>query len=51
MEYVPTLSSKISGEVRDADAKKKLRTQIKAINFGLAYGMGPFKLSRYATDI
>jgi len=32
---------------RDADAagKKKLRTQIKAINFGLAYGMGPFKLA------
>ena len=29
----------------DADAKKKLRTQIKAINFGLAYGMGPFKLA------
>ena len=28
-----------------ADAKKKLRTQIKAINFGLAYGMGPFKLA------
>ena len=29
----------------DADGKKKLRTQIKAINFGLAYGMGPFKLA------
>ena len=29
----------------DADEKKKLRTQIKAINFGLAYGMGPFKLA------
>ena len=29
----------------DADGKKKLRTQIKTINFGLAYGMGPFKLS------
>jgi DNA polymerase-1 len=27
------------------DEKKKLRTQIKAINFGLAYGMGPFKLA------
>lgn len=32
---------------RDADvnARKKLRTQIKTINFGLAYGMGPFKLA------
>ncbi len=32
---------------RDADPaeKKSLRTQIKAINFGLAYGMGPFKLA------
>ena len=32
---------------RNADAvgKKKLRTQIKTINFGLAYGMGPFKLA------
>jgi len=29
----------------DASARKKLRTQIKAINFGLAYGMGPFKLA------
>tara|TARA_Y100000361_G_scaffold27755_1_gene22764 strand:+ start:13672 stop:15420 length:1749 start_codon:yes stop_codon:yes gene_type:complete len=29
----------------DADEKKRLRTQIKAINFGLAYGMGPFKLA------
>ena len=29
----------------DADARKNLRTQIKAINFGLAYGMGPFKLA------
>jgi len=29
----------------DGDEKKKLRTQIKAINFGLAYGMGPFKLA------
>jgi DNA polymerase-1 len=29
----------------DADARKSLRTQIKAINFGLAYGMGPFKLA------
>lgn len=29
----------------DPDARKKLRTQIKAINFGLAYGMGPFKLA------
>ena len=29
----------------DTDEKKKLRTQIKAINFGLAYGMGPFKLA------
>ena len=32
---------------READdaTRKKLRTQIKAINFGLAYGMGPFKLA------
>ena len=32
---------------RDAgpDLRKQLRTQIKTINFGLAYGMGPFKLS------
>lgn len=29
----------------DDTEKKKLRTQIKAINFGLAYGMGPFKLA------
>ena len=29
----------------DADARKELRTQIKTINFGLAYGMGPFKLA------
>ena len=29
----------------DATEKKSLRTQIKAINFGLAYGMGPFKLA------
>jgi DNA polymerase-1 len=29
----------------DADERKKLRTQIKTINFGLAYGMGPHKLS------
>jgi len=29
----------------DNDTRKKLRTQIKAINFGLAYGMGPFKLA------
>ena len=29
----------------DDDTRKKLRTQIKAINFGLAYGMGPFKLA------
>ena len=29
----------------DADARRSLRTQIKAINFGLAYGMGPFKLA------
>ena len=29
----------------DTDARKSLRTQIKAINFGLAYGMGPFKLA------
>ncbi len=32
---------------RQADdaTRKELRTQIKAINFGLAYGMGPFKLA------
>lgn len=32
---------------RDAgpDLRKQLRTQIKTINFGLAYGMGPFKLA------
>ena len=32
---------------RDAgpDLRKTLRTQIKTINFGLAYGMGPFKLA------
>ena len=29
----------------DTDERKKLRTQIKTINFGLAYGMGPHKLS------
>lgn len=29
----------------DADEKKKLRTAIKTINFGLAYGMSKFKLS------
>lgn len=29
----------------DADERKSLRTQIKTINFGLAYGMGPHKLS------
>jgi DNA polymerase I-like protein with 3'-5' exonuclease and polymerase domains len=29
----------------DADKKKKLRTMIKSINFGLAYGMGPNKLA------
>jgi len=29
----------------DADEKKKLRTMIKTINFGLAYGMSKFKLS------
>ena len=29
----------------EEDEKKSLRTQIKAINFGLAYGMGPFKLA------
>jgi DNA polymerase-1 len=29
----------------DVEAKKKLRVQIKTINFGLAYGMGPFKLA------
>jgi len=29
----------------DVEAKKKLRIQIKTINFGLAYGMGPFKLA------
>tara|TARA_R100000900_G_scaffold119793_3_gene94474 strand:- start:2160 stop:4058 length:1899 start_codon:yes stop_codon:yes gene_type:complete len=29
----------------DPTEKKSLRTQIKAINFGLAYGMGPFKLA------
>ena len=27
------------------DVRKALRTQIKTINFGLAYGMGPFKLA------
>ena len=32
---------------READekGKKKLRTNVKCINFGLAYGMGPFKLA------
>ncbi len=32
---------------READekGKKKLRTNVKTINFGLAYGMGPFKLA------
>ena len=29
----------------DADEKKKLRTAIKTINFGLAYGMSKFKLA------
>jgi len=29
----------------DADLRKQLRTTIKTINFGLAYGMGPHKLS------
>ncbi len=29
----------------DADKRKKLRTMIKSINFGLAYGMGPNKLA------
>ena len=29
----------------DADGKKKLRTMIKTINFGLAYGMSKFKLA------
>lgn len=29
----------------DCKAHKKLRTQVKTINFGLAYGMGPKKLS------
>ena len=29
----------------DADEKKKLRTMIKTINFGLAYGMSKFKLA------
>ena len=29
----------------DPDLRKALRTQIKTINFGLAYGMGPFKLA------
>ena len=29
----------------DADEKKRLRTMIKTINFGLAYGMSKFKLS------
>lgn len=29
----------------DADLRKRLRTQIKTINFGLAYGMGPHKLA------
>ena len=29
----------------DADLRKSLRTTIKTINFGLAYGMGPFKLA------
>jgi DNA polymerase-1 len=32
---------------READKKekKKLRTNVKTINFGLAYGMGPYKLA------
>jgi len=29
----------------DGDLRKTLRTTIKTINFGLAYGMGPFKLA------
>ena len=29
----------------DDDLRKTLRTTIKTINFGLAYGMGPFKLA------
>jgi len=29
----------------DTDLRKQLRTTIKTINFGLAYGMGPHKLS------
>jgi DNA polymerase-1 len=34
----------LSGEMI-SDLRKALRTQIKTINFGLAYGMGPFKLA------
>ena len=29
----------------DKKERKKLRTNVKTINFGLAYGMGPFKLA------
>ena len=34
-----------SKEKCNCSAHKKLRTQVKTINFGLAYGMGPKKLS------
>ena len=41
----PDCAFKISKQKCECKEHKKLRTQVKTINFGLAYGMGPKKLS------
>ena len=41
----PDCAYMASKEKCDCKAHKKLRTAVKGINFGLAYGMGPHKLS------
>jgi len=41
----PDCAYQISKQKCDCPKHKKLRTQVKSINFGLAYGMGPHKLA------
>ena len=45
-EDVWTSLGKTNEERKNTPEGKKLRTHVKTLNFGLAYGMGPFSLSK-----